>query len=58
MENVWARLHPLGENKIPCDLGDYSKVSCEDVVAALKEGLKEAQKMPRALNMVPSTVAR
>ena len=56
MENVWGKLHPLSEGEIGCNLGDYSLIeSDEHVVAALKEGLKEAQAMIRVLNMAPSS---
>ena len=43
MENIWADLHKLENGETPCDLGDYSAVgSNDDVIAALKEGLKAA----------------
>jgi hypothetical protein len=46
MENVWARLHLLKDHEAPCDLEDYIEMgSKDDIVAALKEGLREAQKM-------------
>ena len=59
MTNIWAQLHPLGDGEDPCDLGDYSSIAFDaNVVAALKEGLKEAQKVLRVLNMAPSVHAR
>lgn len=58
MDNIWARLHPLLEGETPCDLGDYSLIdSNADVVNALKEGLLEAQRTLRGLNMVPTVHA-
>jgi hypothetical protein len=54
MTNVWADLHPLAPEELPCDLGNYSLITTnDDVIAALKEGLKEAQRLLRALNMGP-----
>jgi len=59
MENVWAKLHPLQEGESPCDLGDYSEIpTTADVVEALKEGLVEAQRLLKHLNMVPSVHTR
>jgi hypothetical protein len=58
-KNIWADMHPLAEGEVPAVLDDYSLIkSDEDVVLALKEGLKEAQAMIRTLNMAPSVVAR
>jgi hypothetical protein len=57
--NVWADLHPLAVEEFPANLGDYSLVSTdESIVEALKEGLQEAQRLLRSLNMAPSTYAR
>ena len=51
---MWAQLHPLGDGEDPCDLGDYSSIAFDvDVVIALKEGLKEVQKMLWVLKMPP-----
>ena len=37
------------------NLGDYSEVSNnEDVILALKEGLREAQRVINCLNMAPN----
>ena len=59
MTIMWAQLHPLDDGEDPCDLGDYSSIASDaDVVAALKEGSKEAQKVLRVLNMAPSVHAR
>jgi len=56
MQNVWESLHPLVDLDVKCDLVDYSSIFIDkDVVLALKEGLKEAQKMMRILNMAPSS---
>jgi hypothetical protein len=36
----------LKDHEAPCDLGDYREIGSEDDnVAALKEGLRKAQKM-------------
>lgn len=56
--NIWEKLHLRLEQK----LGDYSAMGTdEDVVFALKEGLKEVQSMLIILNMAPfplSTMCR
>lgn len=58
MTNIRAKLHKLHEDEVELDLGDYSAVSSnEDVVTALKEGFREAQKMLNPLNMAPSLQA-
>lgn len=45
----------LEEGETQADLGDYSMIiSDKEVVAALEEGLKEAQGLLRILNMAPS----
>ena len=55
MKNVWADLHPLVEGDIACDLSDYTLVATDDnVIDALKAGLKEAQSLLRVLNMAPA----
>ena len=55
MKNVWADLHPLAEGELACNLSDYTLIATDDdVIAALQEGLKEAQSMLRVLNMSPS----
>ena len=52
-------MYPLIERKQCGNLSDYSLIgSNEDVVLALKEGLKEALAMIRMLNMAVSLVAR
>jgi hypothetical protein len=57
--NVWADLHPLAVGESPTNLGDYRLVSTDkNIVEALKEGLQEAQRLLRFLNMAPSTYAR
>ena len=39
MENIWSKLHPLGENEVPTNLGDYSSIENNDMlVMTLKEG--------------------
>ena len=59
MENVWAKLHPLQEGEMACDLGDYSEIpTTADVVLTLKEGLTEAQHLLRHLNMALSIHTR
>jgi hypothetical protein len=59
MENIWDKLHPLADGETALDLGDYSAIGSEDeVIEALKEGLCEAQRQLRILNMAPSSVAR
>ena len=51
MNNIWAKLHKLEEDEREPNLGDYSVVSTnEDVVQALKQGLKDAQRMNTSLN--------
>ena len=58
MTNIWAKLHKLEEDEVEPDLVDYTTVSSNrEVVTALKEGLKEAQKMLNSLNMAPSPQA-
>lgn len=59
MENIWAKIHPLRADETPCDLGDYLEIPTNaEVVLALKEGLTEAQRLLRHLNMAPSVHAR
>lgn len=49
---IWAKLHPLVEGATMANLGDYNLVSNDDmVVDALKEGLRNAQRMLRTLKM-------
>lgn len=56
MPNVWESLHPDANSEFQCDLADYSFISTnKDVVLALKEGLKEAQKMMHILDMALSS---
>jgi len=58
MMKIWAKLYKLGKDKVEPNLGNYNVVSSnEEVVIALKEGFKEAQKMINSLNMVPSPQA-
>lgn len=55
MPNVWESLHPIANLEVKCDLVDYSFIFTDkDVVLALNEGLKEAQKMMHILNMAMS----
>ena len=55
MECVWESLQPLAPGEVRCDLEDYNLVSTnDDVVSALKEGFKKAQKILHILNMAPS----
>lgn len=43
MENIWASLHPLGEDEMVVELSDYAMLSTnDDVMCALKESFKEA----------------
>ena len=57
-QNIWADLHPLERGQSPADLGDYSELAKEeDLVVALKEGLKAAQAQLKSLNMAPSSYA-
>ena len=57
--NIWAKLHPLEAGQSPANLADYSAIAIDqDIVAALKEGLKAAQTQLKVLNMAPSTYAR
>lgn len=59
MTNMSAQLHPLGDGEEPCNFGDYSSIASDaHVVAALKEGLKEAQKVLWVLNLAPSVHPR
>jgi len=52
MTNISAKLYKLADDEVEPDLGDYSAISSnEEVVTALKEGFKEAQKMIHSLNM-------
>ena len=58
MNNIWAKLHKLEGDEVEPNLGDYSAVSTdEQVITALKEGLKEAQRMINSLNMAPNPQA-
>ena len=55
METVWESMHKLQIGESWCNLGDYSLIPSDvEVIAALKEGFKEAQGMLRSLNMAPS----
>lgn len=59
MENVWESLHPLEEGEARCNLAYHSEIATDvDVILALKEGLKEAQKIIRIINMAPSNVCK
>jgi hypothetical protein len=59
MTNIWAKLYLLGSGELKTDLGDYTLVGTNDLlVEAMKEGLLEAQKMLRSLNMAPLVVAK
>jgi hypothetical protein len=59
MTNIWAKLHPLESREHKAGLGDYTLVGTDDLlVEAMKEGLLEAQKMLRSLNMAPSAIAK
>jgi hypothetical protein len=58
-KNIWAELHPPLTGDTKSNLGDYTNIARDaEIVAALKEGLREAQSLLRSLNMAPSTVAR
>ena len=58
MNNIWGKLHELKDDETTLDLGEYTAVSTiADVIAALKEGLKDAQWMINSLNMVPNSQA-
>ena len=57
--NIWADLHPLEAGEAPANLANFSSLSTnEDIIVALREGLKEAQSLLTTLNMAPSTVAK
>ena len=57
--NIWAKLHPLGENQEAANLSDYSGLETDaQVILCLQEGFKSAQVALRILNMAPSIVAR
>jgi hypothetical protein len=57
--NIWAKLHPLGEDESVANLVDYSRLESDAaIVNCLREGFKSAQGMLRGLSMAPSTVAR
>ena len=50
--------HPLHTKEVIANLADYSRVTPnKETIAALKEGLQEAQRMIIILGMAPSTVA-
>jgi len=58
MNNIWAKLHKLEGDKVELDLGDYTTISSnKDVIIALKQGLKEVQRMIKNLNMAPNPKA-
>ena len=58
MNNIWAKLYKLEDGEEEPNLGDYSIVATnEEVVKALKEGLKEAQKLINVLKMAPNPQA-
>lgn len=57
MDNVWESLHMLQFEEHRCNLDDYMAIiSNADVIAVLKDGLKEAHVLFRPLNMAPSTL--
>jgi hypothetical protein len=59
MENIWHKLHPLQEGETVADLEDYGGIQMEaEVIAALKDGLREAQQLLWILNMAQSSVAK
>ena len=58
MNNIWAKLHKLQDDEVEPNLKDYSVISTdENIVVALKEGLKEAQWIINSLNMAPNPQA-
>lgn len=58
MENIWEKVHPFGCNEFKCDLANYSLIANETgIIEALKDGLKEAQKLIRVLNMELATLS-
>jgi hypothetical protein len=57
-QNIWYELRPLPEGQEKSNLADYSELTIDDeIILALKEGLKEAQGLLWILNMAPSIVA-
>ena len=56
MDNILSYLHPLQEGE--ADLVDYSLIAIDvDIIATLKEWLKEVHGMLQILNMTPSNQA-
>ena len=62
MKTVWKDLHPVpidehGVRTIPVpNLADFAEIPYDHhLIGALKEGLNEAQKLLRVLDMAPST---
>lgn len=54
MKNVWAQMHSLNATEIACDISDFALITIDaDVIAALQDGLREAQNMLTVLNMAP-----
>ena len=59
LENIWAKLHPLQEGKVPTNLGDYRSIANNNMlVLVLREGFKQVKRLLRVLNMALSARAR
>ena len=57
--NVWFELYPLPEGQEKPNLANYLELTIDnEIILALKEGLKEPQGLLRILNMAPLIVAR
>jgi len=58
MKKIWTKLHLLLGDKVELDLGNYSLVSSnKQIVIALKDRLREAQRVISCLNMDPNPLA-
>ncbi|KAL3692300.1 hypothetical protein R1sor_005951 [Riccia sorocarpa] len=58
-QTIWGKLHPLSADENEPDLADFTGLRTDDeFIAALKEGLQEAQNLLILLNMAPHTGVR
>jgi len=58
MNNIWGKMHELRDNEVPPNLANYTVVATDElVIEALKEGLKDAQRLINTLNMAPNAQA-
>ncbi|KAL3691055.1 hypothetical protein R1sor_004706 [Riccia sorocarpa] len=58
-QTIWGKLHPLSADENEPDLADFTGLRIDDeFIAALKEGLQEAQNPMILLNMAPHTGVR